>query len=185
MAQVEAAHPQAQVELWTMDEHRLGLKPVLRRVWAKRGQRPVVRVYHRYQWLYVYCFVRPPTGHSYWLILPKVSVAVFSLALEHFARQVGAGAGKRVLLVLDRAGYHTGKEVRLPDGIVVEFLPARSPELQPVERLWPLTNEGVANKLFADLAELEQALVRRCVVLAEQPELLRSSTLYHWWPQAA
>ena len=98
---------------------------------------------------------------------------------------MGAGAGKRVLVVLDRAGYHTGKEVRLPDGIVVAFLPARSPELQPVERLWPLTNEGVANTLCADLAELEQALGRRCVVRAGQPELLRSSTLYHWWPQAA
>ena len=36
-----------------MDEHRLGLRPVLRRVWALRGRRPVVPVYHRYQWLYV------------------------------------------------------------------------------------------------------------------------------------
>lgn len=48
---MEAAYPQERVELWAMDEHRLGLKPVLRRVWAKRGHRPVVRVYHRYEWL--------------------------------------------------------------------------------------------------------------------------------------
>jgi hypothetical protein len=45
-----------------MDEHRLGLKPVPRRVWATRGHRPVVRVYHRYQWLDVYGWVRPTTG---------------------------------------------------------------------------------------------------------------------------
>ncbi len=39
-----------QAELWAMDEHRIGLKPILRRTWAKRGQRPVVLVHHRYQW---------------------------------------------------------------------------------------------------------------------------------------
>ena len=48
-----------QVEAWTMDEHRIGLKPIIRRVWAKRGQRPIVKVYPRYQWLYVYSFIQP------------------------------------------------------------------------------------------------------------------------------
>ena len=182
---MEAAYPQAEVELWTMDEHRLGLKPVLRRVWALKGHRPVVRVHHRYEWLYVYCFVRPSTGQSCWLLLPAVNAEVFSLALSHFAREVGAGEGKRILLVVDQAGYHTAKQVRVPPGIELEFLPSHSPELQPAERLWPLTNEGVANRLFADLNELEEALVRRCVVLAEQPDLIRSHTLYHWWPNAA
>ncbi len=168
-----------------MDEHRLGLRPVLRRVWARRGQRPVVRVYHRYQWLYVYCFVRPTTGESCWLLLPKVSSEVFSLALEHFARQVEAGQHRQVVVVLDRAGYHTARDVRVPEGISLEYLPSHSPELQPAERLWALTNEGVANRLFADLDELEATLATRCLMLAEQPELLRSHTLYHWWPGAA
>ena len=166
-----------------MDEHRLGLKPVLRRVWALRGQRPVVPVYHRYQWLYGYCFVRPATGQSCWLILPTVNAQVFSLALAHFAKEVKAGEEQRILLVLDQAGYHTAKQVVVPRGIELEFLPPYSPELQPVERLWPLTNEGVANTLFASLDELEEALITRCVELADQPQLIRSHTLYHWWPR--
>jgi hypothetical protein len=160
-----------------MDEHRLGLRPVLRRVWALSGQRPVVRVYHRYEWLYVYCLVRPSTGHSCWLILPAVNAQVFALALEHVAREGGAGAENRILLVLDQAGYHTSGEVHVPEGIDLEFLPAYSPELQPAERLWPLTNEGVANKFFADLDELEEALIKRCGALADQPALIRSPTL--------
>ncbi len=166
-----------------MDEHRLGLKPVFRRVWALKGQRPVVRVHHRYAWLYVYCFVRPATGQSCWLLLPSVNAPVFSLALAHFAKEVGAGKEKRILLVLDQAGYHTAKEVAVPDGSALEFLPPHSPELQPAERLWPLTNEEVANQLFADLDELEEALIKRCVELADQPTLIRSHTLYHWWPR--
>lgn len=31
---IQEEHPDAEVEVWTMDEHRLGLKPVLRKVWA-------------------------------------------------------------------------------------------------------------------------------------------------------
>jgi transposase len=172
------------VEVWTMDEHRLGLKPVLRRVWATRGQRPVVRVHHRYQWLYVYCFVRPLTGERCWLLLPTVNAAVFSLALAHFAEQVQAGPDKQVLLVLDRAGYHTATTVQVPAGITLVWLPPASPELQPAERLWPLTNEAVVNRLFADLNELETVLAQRCAVLAQQPALLRAHTHYHWWPAA-
>jgi hypothetical protein len=50
------------VEVWAFDEHRLGLKPILRKVWAPRGCRPVASGHHRYQWLYLYGFVRPATG---------------------------------------------------------------------------------------------------------------------------
>jgi len=76
-----------------MDEHRLGLQPIVRRVWARRGQRPQLRVQQRYQWLYLYAFVRPTTGESHWLILPTVNTDVFTLARAHFAKEVGAGQG--------------------------------------------------------------------------------------------
>ena len=99
------------------------------------------------------------------------------MALENFAKEVGAGKRKRVLLVLDRAGWHTAKQkLKVPEGIHLEFLPSHSPELQPSERLWPLSNEGVANRHhFEEIEELEEALVERCVVLCEQPEVVTSA----------
>ena len=164
---------------------RLGLKLVIRRVWAPRGNRPVAKVKRRYEWLYVYAFVRPTTGEVHWLILPMVNVEVFSMALSHFAQEIGASKDRRILLVLDQAGWHTGKEVEIPEGMHLEFLPSHSPELQPTERLWPLTNESVANRLFESLEELEEVLIERCVALCEQAETIRSYTNYHWWPDAA
>ncbi len=130
-------------------------------------------------------FVRPESGEVFWLILPTVNVELFSMALHEFAEEVGAGENKRVLLVVDRAGWHTGGEVELPEGIHLEFLPSGSPELMPAERLWPLTNEAVANGLFEEIEELEEALVERCVQLLDQTETIRDLTNYHWWPQAA
>jgi len=183
---LKESYPTAKVELWCEDEHRLGLKPIIRKVWSPIGERPTVKVHQRYKWSYLYAFARPNSGEVHWLVLPTVSAEVFSLALEHFAREVGAGRRKRILLVVDKAGWHTAKKkLKLPEGIDLEFLPSHSPELQPSERLWPLSNEGIANRHFEEIEELEEALVERCVALCDQPELIRSYLRYHWWPNAA
>ncbi len=137
------------------------------------------------KWTYLYAFVHPKSGEVHWLILPTVNVELFSMALNEFAKEVGVGEDKRVLLVVDQAGWHTGGEVELPEGIHLEFLPSGSPELQPAERLWPLTNEGVANGLFEEIEEIEEALVERCMQLLDQTETIRDLTNYHWWPQSA
>jgi DDE superfamily endonuclease len=148
----------------------------MRRVWAPVGQRPIARFNRGYKWTYLYGFVRPRSGGVYWLILPTVNVVeLFSMALQEFAKEVGAGEDKHVLVVLevvlDQAGWHTGGEVELPEGIHLEFLPKGSPELQPAERLWPLTNEAIANRLFEEIEEIEEALVKRCIELLEQGDL--------------
>jgi hypothetical protein len=84
-----------------------------------------------------------------------------------------------------QAGWHTSGEVALPEGIHLEFLPTGSPELMPAERLWPLTNEALANRLFEEISEVEDALVERCVELLDQAGTIRDLTNYHWWPQSA
>ncbi len=96
---MQQAFPQATVELWTTDQHRALLKPILRRVWARKGSRPRVAVQHRFQWLYVYSFVQPAPGQTEWLLLPTVRADVFTIALAQFAQAVGAGPTKRILLV--------------------------------------------------------------------------------------
>lgn len=38
-------YPTAKIELWCEDEHRLGLKPIIRKVWSPIGERPLVEVH--------------------------------------------------------------------------------------------------------------------------------------------
>jgi transposase len=40
-------------------------------------------------------------------------------------------------------------------------LPPYTPELQPAERLWPLLNEGVANRPYHNIRSLDRTLVQR------------------------
>jgi len=49
--QVQKDYPDADVEVWTMDEQRLGLKPLLRDVWVPEGEQPIANVNWRFQWL--------------------------------------------------------------------------------------------------------------------------------------
>ena len=182
MSAVRQAYPTAAVTLWAEDKHRLGLLPVVRRVWAPRGQRPTAQVERHYAWLYVYGFVRPATGQSWWCLLPTVSTAAVALALATFARDEGIDASHRAVLVLDQAGWHLAHDLVLPAGIDLVFLPAYSPELQPVERVWPLVNEPIANRAFPDLDALETVLVDRCRTLEADRTRLKTHTHLHWWP---
>ena len=81
-------------------------------------------------------------GRTSWLLLPTVDVEVFSLALAAFAEEVGAGPNKHIVLVLDRAGWHSSARLSVPEGIHLVFLPPHSPEVQPSERLWPLSGRA-------------------------------------------
>jgi hypothetical protein len=111
-----------------------------------------------------------------------VNAAAFSAALALVAAATGAGADHRVVLVIDQAGWHLSGAVVVPAGVHVLLLPASSPELQPVERRWPLCTEAVANEGFTDLAALEERLGARCRTLMAAPDLVRHSTHFHWWP---
>ena len=115
------------MQLWATDEHRIGLLPLIRKVWAPIGKRPIALVQQRYEWLSVCGFVRPSTGETEWWLLPTVTAALFSQMLAAFARDVGAGPAKRIMLVLDGAGWHTGEKVQVPKGIHLVVLPSYSP----------------------------------------------------------
>ncbi len=150
LRQVATAFPQASVELWAVDEHRIGLKPILRKVWTLAGQRPIAPVEQRYAWRYVVGFVHPTSGRTVWHLATTVNSELFSVELDAFAQQAGASSIKQIVLVLDGAGWHESPKVRVPEHVHLLFLPPHSLELQPAEHLWPLTNTVLVNRHFAN-----------------------------------
>ena len=73
--------------------------------------------------------------------MPKVNITVFNQVLADFAQHFGNRKNKHMILVLDRAGWHSSQKLKVPQGLHLEFLPPHTPELQPAERLWPVINE--------------------------------------------
>jgi hypothetical protein len=101
---------------------------------------------HRYRWFYVCTFVEPETGESLSLLVDGVDTEVMGWVLREL--RAWLGEGEEAWVVLDRAGWHVSGRVEVPEGVRLVFLPPYSPELQPVERVWPLVNEAVANRYF-------------------------------------
>jgi hypothetical protein len=91
VGKLQNVYPEARIELWSQDEHRIGLKPILRRIWARKGSRVRAVVRPRYQWMYLYGFVEPESGATSWLLMPTVNTQAFSLALAAFAEEQGVG----------------------------------------------------------------------------------------------
>jgi hypothetical protein len=83
-----------------------------------------------------------------------------------------------IILVLDQAGWHTSPRIQMPAGIERLYVPPYSPELQPAERLWRLSDEALVNRHFVTLAELEQAQEARCRVLQHDPERIKAATTF-------
>jgi len=181
----EAREPRLPVVVYASDEHRLGLKPVTRRVWAPAGERPVALGHHRFQWLHVTAFVAPAKGETVWYLSNGLSKPFFERLLGAFAREIGAGERCRAVVMLDNAGWHTQPNLRVPEGVRLVYLPPYSPELQPAETLWPLVDEPVVNRHIANLDELERLVEQRCATLGDQTDLTRSCTSFHWLPSIA
>ena len=167
--------------MFATDEHRIGLKPILRRVWAPKGERPIALGHHRYEWLYVTAFTQPLSGETVWYLSNGVSKAFFAALLAAFAQETGAGRERSIVLTLDNADWHSEPGLPVPDGIRLMDLPRYTPELQPAERLWPVLDEPLVNTYFATLADLEAAIARRCIELDKHE--LRTGTNFHWWPK--
>lgn len=161
----------------------MGLKPVIRRVYVAEGENPIANVNWRFKWLWLYAFVRPQTGETYWWILPYANTELFNRVLEDFAHEFQLGAKKHILLAIDQAGWHISKELKVPEGLHLILLPSHSPELQPAERLWTLVDEPIANRSFERLDDLEEVLFGRCQSLLQQQDLIRGLTGFHWWTQ--
>jgi hypothetical protein len=103
---VVTAFPHATVELWAVDEHRIGLMPITQKVWCFDGQRPLAPVQHRYEWRYLVGFVHPTSGRTIFHLATSVSIPLFEAELAAFAHAVGAASPARsVVAAMDVLGF--------------------------------------------------------------------------------
>jgi transposase len=139
-----------------MDEARFGQQGATTRMWAPRGSRPTAVKQTRYEWLYLYAAVEPATGVSVALQAPGINTGTMNLFLQMLADELGPK--DHAVLIMDQAGWHKAKALRVPKNIWILYLPPYSPELNPVERLWAyLRSHYLANRTFDNYQHLLDA----------------------------
>jgi transposase len=103
-----------------------------------------------------------------------------SVALAEFARRADPEGRKTLVILLGNAGWHVSARLRVPRNAVLHCVPPHTPELQPVESLWPLVREGIANRTFDTPDELEACLSERCRYLMGHPEVDKGRVGWCW-----
>jgi hypothetical protein len=122
------------LEIWFADEARIGQKNKITRRWAKRGTRPSAPKDQRTASAYIFGAICPAEGKGAGMVLPRCTTQGMTLHLNEIAQAVAPGA--HALVLVDQAGWHQSKRLVVPANITLLPLPAKAPELNPVENIW-------------------------------------------------
>ena len=90
-------------------------------------------------------YARRDTGVA--LVMTPLNTAAMNLFLAELSQAVAPGA--HGIGLMDKAGWHTAGELRVPENLSLVFLPPYSPELNPIERLWlHLRDNRLSHRVF-------------------------------------
>jgi len=116
-----------------MDEACFGTHSKLCHGWFPKGTRSRVSVKLEFKNFYVYSAIEPASGEAFSLLISSLNTHSMSAFLQEFAK---AYPDEDITLVMDGAGWHIAKNLRVPANVKIVFLPPYCPELNPVERFW-------------------------------------------------
>lgn len=151
--EVKDRRPDKKVEVWVQDEARFGQQGTLTHVWGLKGSRPTAVKQTEYQWCYLYAAVNPATGESAAMLAPSVDTDYMTEHLRIISETLGPD--RHAVLVLDGAGWHVSRKLKVPDNVTLLLLPPYSPELNPAERLWAyLRSHYLSNRVYLDYDDL-------------------------------
>jgi transposase len=162
-----------------MDEARVGQKGRVCHRWWLKGRRPPGVCDRRYDWAWIFAAVRPAGGDAFALVLPEVSTEAMQTFLDGFATRLPPEV--HAVIVLDQAGWHGAKALRVPNAVTLVPLPPYSPELNPVERLWLYLRERFLSlRIFPDYDAIVDACCQAWNVLIAEPGRIASLCNYPW-----
>jgi len=139
--------PATPIEVWFQDEMRVGQKNGLVYQWAKKGTRPRQPKDQRYENAYLFGAVCPSRDTGVALIMPYADTEAMQEHVDEIGRAVTPGA--HALIILDKAGWHTTRKLKLPDNLTLVPLPPACPELNAAENIWQyLRQTYLSNRVF-------------------------------------
>jgi transposase len=165
-----------------IDETGLFLNPLVRRTWALVGRTPVLDADggHREKVSVIGGVSVSPAAHRLGFYFATEPGGYFTAdKVVGFLRDLLRHLRGKVVVVWDRGNNHKGPVVRKFLGrnrrLRLEMLPARAPELNPVEAVWSWLKYGeLANFVPAGIDPLDDEITDRLIELKFDPDLLRS-----------
>ena len=160
------------------DEGRFGRISDPRRCWAPGGVRPDVPKQVVREYTYAFAAVSPHDGTLDSLILPEVNTEMMSLFLEEVSIR---HSEEFIMMFMDQAGWHRARDLQIPENMKLLWLPAYSPQCNPVEHLWEeIREKWFENKVFDSLDSVEDTLVSALAILEKDKKKVLGLTGFEW-----
>lgn len=166
------------LQVWFWDETGFSLRVIRRKNWGKKGKRRKITGQRRRGRVNVMGGIREQDRKRLCFFIKKGDADSFYEQLQQlndFVKNewVEKGnllaefedKGPKIVIILDNASYHKRLDIRekiskeLPN-IILEFLPAYSPDMNLIELVWHDCKEYIAHRLFQSVSELESLLKR-------------------------
>ena len=105
-----------------------------------------------------------------------------ALHLQDISSQIAPGG--HGLVIMDQAGWHTTTQLVIPDNLTLLMLPPKSPELNPVEKIWQfLRDTYLSNRIFKTYGDIVNACCWAWQMLTKDEGRIKSIGSYPWISQ--
>jgi len=158
------------------DYMRYGLISNPWRNWGPVGERVAIPKQMEFEWGYLWAEVDVLAGEFNVWLLPEMNSEILSQVVQQMPEKWGENIG----VVWDNSPVHKSVAKGLPATMSCKFLPAYSPELNPVERFFEELRRRIANRIFSSLSELEDALVEAINEFLEDRNKVQQLCGYPW-----
>lgn len=139
--------------MYFQDESRFGLFTRNGKALTAKGVKPICPFHQIFKNLYLFGAFSPIDGDQFLLELPNCNSEIFQLFLDQFSLN---RPSEFKIVVLDNGAFHKAKSLKIPENIVLIFLPPYSPELNPAENMWGVLKRGFTNKIHYELKEVSE-----------------------------
>ena len=148
-------------EVFACDEVRVDQEAIIRKAWLKRGEKTVVKVNRNKESQSYIGFLNQKNGicetfEISWQNSEEVLKACTLFLAKH--------PGKKVCIIWDNAAFHKSKAIReqLKTGGLLErvhliAMPPYAPDHNPIEHVWGVTKQAIANVQYPSFKETKQA----------------------------
>ena len=131
---------------------------------------------------YIFGAICPAEGKGAALVLPRCTTAAMALHLAEISQAVAPDA--HAVVLLDQAGWHTTAKLPVPSNITLMPLPAKSPELNPVENIWQFMRDNwLSNRIFTSYPDILDHCCYAWNALVDQPWKITSIGLRSLGPR--
>lgn len=119
------------------------------------GVKPIVEYQHVFKTTYLYGSYSPINGDSFVWEINGVDNLIFESYLKHFSEHKPK---EYKIVIIDNAGFHSTKNIEVPENIFLLRIPPYSPELNPCEQVWQFIKNRYKNQRFKTMKKLKSWL---------------------------